>query len=93
MKGKKICLIVVAVFMMVFNVITGGGAAEYTYVSDDEKKEIESIIHDYLLKEETRETLAKAGLISPLYTYWDNGLHFKSEDGKFQIADRRPYYE
>jgi phosphate-selective porin OprO/OprP len=53
-------------------------------VSEIEENAIERVIDNYLTKEDTREKMTKAGL-APRYFYWDNGLRFKSEDGKFKF--------
>ncbi len=54
-------------------------------VSFEEQKKIEKIIHDYLLREDTRAELAKAGLISNFSISWNKGLRLNSEDGNFKL--------
>ncbi len=53
-------------------------------VSEIEENEIERVIDNYLVKQDTREKMMKAGL-TPKYFYWDNGLRFKSEDDNFKF--------
>ena len=54
-------------------------------ISTKDKDEIEKIIYEYLTRAETRDTLVKAGLVSPLSVYWDSGLRISSEDGNFKL--------
>jgi len=48
------------------------------------ENEIERVVDNYLLKEETREKMVKSGL-TPRYFYWDSGLRFQTGDGKFKF--------
>lgn len=61
------------------------GAQEYSDISLTDKERIERVVYDYLTREENREMLVKAGLISPLSVYWDSGLRIKSEDGRLKL--------
>ncbi|MFQ5965263.1 MAG: OprO/OprP family phosphate-selective porin [Candidatus Scalinduaceae bacterium] len=57
-------------------------------VPEREENEIERVVDNYLMKEETRKKMAKAGLIhnpAPFQVYWDKGLRFKSENGNFKL--------
>ena len=49
-----------------------------------EENEIERIVDDYLMKDETRKKMVKAGL-TPEYFSWKNGLRFETGDGKFKF--------
>lgn len=51
-----------------------------------EEDKIEHVIDNYLLKQETRKKMVKAGLIPNFQAYWDQGLKFKSEDGNFKLS-------
>jgi phosphate-selective porin OprO/OprP len=54
-----------------------------------EENEIERIVDDYLMKDETRKKMVKAGLTRnpyPFEAYWDKGLRFQSENGNFKLA-------
>lgn len=50
-----------------------------------EVAEIEQAIDSYMVKEETREKMAGAGLVPQIKAYWDNGLRFESWDGNFKL--------
>ncbi len=54
-------------------------------VSAIEESEIEQVIDSYMMKEETRKKMVKAGLLPQFNTYWDKGLRFKSQDGNFKL--------
>ena len=49
-----------------------------------EENKIERIVDDYLMKDETRKKMVKAGL-TPEYFSWKNGLRFQTGDGKFKF--------
>ena len=49
-----------------------------------EENEIERIVDDYLMNDETRKKIVKAGL-TPEYFSWKNGLRFETGDGKFKF--------
>ena len=53
-------------------------------VAINDEKKIENVVDNYLMKEETREKFKKSGY-TPEYFYWDNGMRFKTSDGKFKF--------
>ena len=64
---------------------SGDYPAVYSNISDGQRKEIEQIIDEYLLRDDTRSKMANAGLVSPFYVYWDSGLRIRSEDNNFKL--------
>ncbi len=54
-------------------------------VSVIEVDEIEQVIDSYMMKEDTKEKMASAGLVPQIAAYWDNGLRFESWDGNFKL--------
>ncbi len=62
--------------------------AEISKPTYREENEIERVIDNYLTKNETREKMIEAGLVSnpnPFEAYWDKGLRFESENGNFKL--------
>lgn len=62
-----------------------GQAIDFSNISDEQRRELEEIIYDYLARSDTRDKLVKTGLISPLNVLWKEGLQISSVDGNFKL--------
>ncbi len=80
----KISILLIGILTLALNVCIAG-PIDYTNLNPEERQEIEKIISEYLMKDGTRDEFIRAGLISPLSVFWDNGLRINSEDGNFKF--------
>lgn len=84
-KKIHLLLLIGIIITVTYNNYAMCQSIDFSNISDEQRRELEEIIYDYLARPDTRDKLVKTGLISPLNVLWDNGLRINSPDGNFKL--------